>query len=79
MEKVGLNITPKEFKQLGTKRKRLRKVVYDANTHFDNPDEYRLVVKCGKATISGNPYWAQSTLAQLVDEDCRISNLEVHD
>ena len=70
---------PKEFKQLGTKRKRLRKVVYDAKTHFDNPDEYRLVVKCGKATISGNPYWAQSTLAQLVDEDCRISNLEVHD
>jgi len=70
---------PKEFQQLGTKKKKLRKVVYNTKTHFDNPDEYRLVVKCGKATISGNRHWAESTLAQLVDENGRIANLEVHD
>ncbi len=70
---------PKEFQQHGTKKSRLKKVVYDKKIHFDNPDEYRLVVRNGKATISGNPYWAQSTLAQLVDESSRIANLEVHD
>ena len=70
---------PKEFKQLGTKKKRLRKVVYDAKTHFDNPDEYRLVVKCGKATLSGNRHWAESTLNQLVDEQGKVANLEIHD
>ena len=70
---------PKEFQQLGTKKKKLRKVVYDTKTHFDNPDEYRIVVKCGKATLSGNRHWAESTLAQLVDENGRIANLEVHD
>lgn len=70
---------PKEFQQLGTKKNKLRKVVYDEKTHFDNPDEYRLVVKCGKATISGNRLWAENTLAQLVDENDCIANLEVHD
>ena len=70
---------PKEYQQLGTKMKKLRKVVYDKNTHFDNPDEYRLVVKCGKAKISGNRQWAESTLAQLVDGNGYVSNLEIHD
>lgn len=70
---------PKDFQQIGTKKKKLRKVVYDTKTHFTNPDEYHLKIKCGKATISGNRHWAESTLAQLMDENGRIANLEVHD
>ena len=70
---------PKEFQQFCTKKKKLRKVVYDKKTHFDDPDEYRIVMKCGKATLSGNWQWAESTLAQLVDENGYISNLEVRD
>ena len=70
---------PKDFQVLKAKKKRLRRVVYDKKTSFDNPDEYRLVVKCGKATLSGNRHWAESTLAQLVDENGRIANLKVHD
>lgn len=70
---------PKEFQQFSTKKKRLRRVIYDEKTHFDNPDEYRLTVKSGKAKISGNRHWAKSTLAQLVDEKGYIANLEVHD
>ena len=70
---------PKDFEQLKAKKKKFRKVVYDKKTCFDNPDEYRMVVKCGKATVSGNLHWAEVTLAQLVDENGRIANLEVHD
>ena len=71
---------PKDYQQVGKEKKLLRKVVYDARTRFDNPDEYRIVVtKCGKAKISGNRRWAESTLAQLVDEDGYIANLEVQD
>ena len=70
---------PQEYRQIKTKMKRLRRVVYDKRTHYDNPDEYRLVVKCGKAKISGNRQWAESTLAQLVDENGYIANLEIHD
>ena len=70
---------PKEFQVIKAKKKKLRRVVYDVETHFDNPDEYRIVVKCGKAIIAGNRQWAESTLAQLVDENGRIANLEVHD
>ena len=70
---------PKDFQQVKTKMKKMRKVVYDKKTHFDNPDEYCLVVKCGKAKISGNRQWAESTLAQLMDENGRIANLEIHD
>ena len=70
---------PKDFQQLKAKKKKFRKVVYDEKTHFDNPDEYRIVVKCGKATVSGNQRWAKITLEQLVDENGRIANLEVHD
>lgn len=70
---------PEEYQQLATKMKKLRRVVYDKRTHFDNPDEYHLVVKCGKAKISGNRQWAESTLAQLVDDNGYIANLEIHD
>ena len=70
---------PKDFQQPKAKKKKLRKIVYDQETHYENPDEYHLVVKCGKATISGNRNWAKSTLMQLKDENGRIANLEVHD
>ena len=70
---------PKEYQQFGTKKQRIRKVLYDNKTHFDNPDEYRIVIKNGKAMLSGNRHWAESTLTQLVDEKGRAANLEVHD
>lgn len=70
---------PKEYQQFGTKKMKLKKVVYDSGTVFSNPDEYRIVVKRGKATLSGNVVWAQNTLNQLVDEQGKIADLEVHD
>lgn len=70
---------PKEYQQFTKNKKKYRKTVFNAKETFDNPDEYRIVVKCGKATISGNAVWAQSTLSQLVDEQGMIANLEVHD
>lgn len=70
---------PKEYQQFTKNKKKYRKTVFNAKETFDNPDEYRIVVKCGKATISGNAVWAQSTLSQLIDEQGMIANLEVHD
>lgn len=70
---------PKEFRQTGKKKLKIRKVIYDKKTHFDNPDEYRIVVQSGKAIISGNQRWAENTLAQLVDEQGKAANLELHD
>lgn len=70
---------PQEYQQVATIKKKLSKVVYDKKTHFDNPDEYSIKVKCGKAKIAGNRRWAESTLAQLVDENGYIANLEIHD
>ena len=70
---------PREFQTSCKRLRKLRRVVYDKKTQFDNPDEYSLVVKCGKATVAGNRRWAESTLEQLVDEDGYIGNIEVHD
>lgn len=70
---------PKEFQQFGKCRYRFRKMVVNTSETFDNPDEYRIVVKRGKATVSGNVVWAQHTLAQLIGTDGKIANLEVHD
>jgi len=71
---------PKEFQLLKLKKKKFRKVVYDTKTHFDNPEEYRIVVKCGKATVSGNRHWAESTLNQrFVEQQGKMANLEIHD
>ena len=70
---------PKEFQQLSKRKYKLRKVVTDTKTFFDNPDEYRLVIKGGKAVISGNLNWAQSTLTQLIDEKGMVANVEIHD
>ena len=70
---------PKEFQQLGDERFELTGIETDTTTRFDHPDEYRLTVKCGKATIAGNRHWAECTLTQLVDENGYIANVEVHD
>lgn len=70
---------PKEYQQLGRKKHKLKDVKVDAETVFDNPDEYRIVVKRGKATIMGNAVWAESTLAQLVDPDGKVADCEIHD
>ena len=70
---------PKDFQQFGNRKYRLRKIEVDAESTFSHPDEYRLVVKNGKAIISGNRHWAEQTLSQLVGDNGKISNLEVHD
>ena len=70
---------PKEYQQLGRKKHKLKEVKVDAETVFDNPDEYRIVVKRGKATITGNTVWAESTLAQLVDPNGKVADCEIHD
>ena len=70
---------PKEFQQLGDEKFELTGIETNTTTRFDHPDEYRLTVKCGKATIAGNRHWAECTLTQLVDENGYIANVEVHD
>ena len=70
---------PKAFQLLGHKKHKLREVETDTKTNFTNPDEYLLIVKKGRAVMSGNEAWAQSTLAQLLDENGKIADCEVHD
>lgn len=70
---------PKEYRQTSTRKRKLRKVMVNAEECFRNPDEYRIVVRKGKAIVSGNMVWAQNTLSQLVDERGEIADLEVHD
>lgn len=70
---------PKDFQQLSDKKFKLKEVKIDTEIVFDNPDEYRIVVKRGKATVSGNTHWAESTLNQLIDLDGKIADCEIHD
>ncbi|MBQ6771066.1 MAG: family 20 glycosylhydrolase [Bacteroidales bacterium] len=70
---------PKDFQQLSKRKHRLRKVETDPKNTFANPDEYHIVVKRGKAVVSGNAVWAQSTLDQLIDENGMVADLEIHD
>jgi len=70
---------PKEFQQISNKKHKLKKVIIDRKTVFTNPDEYHLVIKRGKAVISGNPTWAKSTLAQLTDENGKVPEVDIHD
>ena len=70
---------PQSFELLGTKKFRFKKVSVYKKERFDDPDEYHLVVKRGKATISGNLVWAESTLNQLIGDDGRITNVDIHD
>ena len=70
---------PKEYLQIGKKKHKLKEVNYDTKTVFTDPDEYRIVIKRGKATITGNAVWAQSTLNQLVDANGKVADCEIHD
>ena len=70
---------PKEFQQLSERKYKLRTVKTDSKTVYDNPDEYHLVVKRGKAVVSGNEVWAKSTLAQLTDANGKVPEVEIHD
>ena len=70
---------PKEFQQFGTQRHKLMEVIIDSTTDFTNPDEYQLVIRKGKALVSGNAHWAESTLSQLIDTEGRVPNVEIHD
>jgi hypothetical protein len=70
---------PKEFQQLSDRKFKLKEVKIDTETVFDHPDEYRLTLKKGKATIAGNAVWAKSTLAQLTDTNGRVPEVEIHD
>ena len=70
---------PKEFEQLTSRKYKFKKMKVEEKEVFNNPDEYRIVVKRGKAKVSGNVNWAQATLEQLIDEQGKIANLEIHD
>ncbi len=70
---------PKEFQQLSNRKFKLKKVETDTETAFANPDEYHLVIKRGKAVIAGNRHWAESTLAQLADENGMVPEVDIHD
>ena len=70
---------PKDYQQYTRKRYRHRKVVVNSKETFANPEEYHIITRRGKATISGNTLWAKSTLAQLVGEDGRIANVDFYD
>lgn len=70
---------PKEYQQYTRKRYKYRKTVVNIDEAFENPDEYHIVTKRGKAIVSGNVVWAKSTLAQLIGEDGRIANVDFYD
>ena len=70
---------PHDYQQYTRKRYKFKKIVVDESETFDNPDEYHIVTRRGKATVSGNVVWAQSTLNQLIGEDGRIANVDFYD
>ena len=70
---------PKDYQQYTKKRYKYRKTVVNTDEAFDNPDEYHVVTKRGKAVVSGNVVWAKSTLAQLIGEDGMIANVDFYD
>ncbi len=70
---------PQDYQQYTRKRYKFKKIVVDESETFDNPDEYHIVTRRGKATVSGNVVWAQSTLNQLIGEDGRIANVDFYD
>lgn len=70
---------PREIQQFGNQRFRLKKIETDTKTVFANPDEYRIIIRRGKAIVSGNVIWAQSTINQLLDEEGKVTDCEIHD
>lgn len=64
----------------GTATYRLRPAKVDRHfvaTH--GADEYRLVVRKGRAVMGGNLFWARQTLDQLTDSDGCVPDAEIHD
>ena len=70
---------PQDYQQYTKKRYKFKKIVVNANETFSNSDEYHIITKRGKATISGNVVWAQNTLAQLIGVDGKIANVDFYD
>ena len=70
---------PQDYQQYTKKRYKYRKTVVNTDEVFDNPDEYHIVTKRGKAIVSGNVVWAKSTLTQLIGKDGRIANVDFYD
>ena len=70
---------PQDYQQYTRKRYRFRRIVVDEKETFTNPDEYHIVTRRGKATVSGNVKWAQSTLTQLIGVDGKMANVDFYD
>ena len=70
---------PQDYQQYTKKRYRFKRIVVNEKEAFNNPDEYHIVTKRGKATISGNLLWAENTLTQLVGVDGKIANVDFYD
>lgn len=70
---------PKDYQQFTRKRYLFKKMVVNAEETFDDPDEYHIITRRGKAIVSGNVIWAQSTLSQLIGEDGKIANVDFYD
>lgn len=70
---------PKDYQQYTRKRYRFKRILVNEKETFDNPDEYHIVTRRGKATVSGNVVWAKITLAQLIGEDGKMANVDFYD
>ena len=70
---------PQDYRQYTKKRYRFRRIIVNEKEAFNNPDEYHIVTKRGKAIISGNLVWAENTLTQLIGEDGKIANVDFYD
>ena len=70
---------PQDYQQYTRRRFRYRKMVVNSDETFVNPDEYHIVTRNGKATVSGNVAWAKNTLTQLIGEDGKMANVDFYD
>ena len=70
---------PEDYQQYTRRRFKYKKIVVNAAETITNPEEYHIITKRGKAFVSGNVVWAQSTLAQLIGEDGKIANVDFYD
>ena len=70
---------PQDYQQYTKKRYRFRRIKVNEKEAFNNPDEYHIITKRGKATISGNLVWAENTLSQLVGVDGKVANVDFYD
>ena len=70
---------PYDYQQYTRRRFKYKKMVVDATETINNPGGYHIITKRGKAIVSGNVVWAQSTLTQLIGEDGKIANVDFYD